>query len=280
MPELTEVTSGLAFPEGPIAMPDGSVVLVEMFGPRLTRVHPDGTKETIAEVPGGPNGAARRPGRPGLRLQQRRPLHRDRHGRADVPRAGHQGPTTSAAASRPSTRRPARSTISTPNATAGRCGPRTTWCSTPTAASTSPTTASSTTRSGSHHLAGIYYAKADGSAITRGRLPGRRPQRHRPVARRHHAVLGRDLAGPDHAARRSRRPASSPSPASSTRRSASTASPASSCSTRWPSTATATSASRRSSTAACRSSRPPASSSTSCATGDSSPPTSASAATT
>ena len=36
MPELTEVANGLAFPEGPIAMPDGSVVLVEMFGPRLT----------------------------------------------------------------------------------------------------------------------------------------------------------------------------------------------------------------------------------------------------
>ncbi len=58
MSELTEVTSGLKFPEGPIAMPDGTVILVEMFGPRLTRVHPDGTKETIAEIPGGPNGAA------------------------------------------------------------------------------------------------------------------------------------------------------------------------------------------------------------------------------
>jgi gluconolactonase len=58
MPELVEVTSGLRFPEGPIAMPDGSVILVEMFGPRLTRVQPDGTKQTIAEVKGGPNGAA------------------------------------------------------------------------------------------------------------------------------------------------------------------------------------------------------------------------------
>jgi gluconolactonase len=58
MSELTEVTSGLQFPEGPIAMADGSVILVEMFGPRLTRVHPDGRKETIAEIPGGPNGAA------------------------------------------------------------------------------------------------------------------------------------------------------------------------------------------------------------------------------
>ena len=57
-PELTEVASGLEFPEGPIWMPDGSVVLVEMFGPRLTRVCRDGTKKTIAEIPGGPNGAA------------------------------------------------------------------------------------------------------------------------------------------------------------------------------------------------------------------------------
>ena len=58
MPELVEVVAGLRFPEGPIAMADGSVVLVEMFGPRLTRVLPDGTTEVIAEIPGGPNGAA------------------------------------------------------------------------------------------------------------------------------------------------------------------------------------------------------------------------------
>lgn len=61
MSQLTEVASELKFPEGPIGMPDGSVILVEMFGPRLTRVHPDGTKETIAEIPGGPNGAAMGP---------------------------------------------------------------------------------------------------------------------------------------------------------------------------------------------------------------------------
>ena len=57
-PILTEVASGLQFPEGPIAMPDGSVVLVEMFGLRLTRVEPDGSTSTVAEIPGGPNGAA------------------------------------------------------------------------------------------------------------------------------------------------------------------------------------------------------------------------------
>jgi gluconolactonase len=61
MAELREITSGLRFPEGPIAMPGGSVVLVEMFGPAVSRVKPDGTKEVIAEIPGGPNGLAAGP---------------------------------------------------------------------------------------------------------------------------------------------------------------------------------------------------------------------------
>lgn len=52
------IATGLEFPEGPIAMPDGSVILVEIRGRRLTRVHPDGRKEVIARIPGGPNGAA------------------------------------------------------------------------------------------------------------------------------------------------------------------------------------------------------------------------------
>jgi gluconolactonase len=48
----------LRFPEGPIALPDGSVVLVEIRGGDLTRVLPDGTTETVAHLGGGPNGAA------------------------------------------------------------------------------------------------------------------------------------------------------------------------------------------------------------------------------
>ena len=85
-PELTEIAHGLRFPEGPIAMPDGSVVLVEMFGPRLTRVHPDGSTETIAEIPGGPNGAAVGPDGALLRVQQRGVVHAGRPRWADVPR--------------------------------------------------------------------------------------------------------------------------------------------------------------------------------------------------
>ena len=35
-PELTLIAAGLAFPEGPIALPDGSIVLVEIKAGRLT----------------------------------------------------------------------------------------------------------------------------------------------------------------------------------------------------------------------------------------------------
>ena len=52
------VAEGLQFPEGPIAMADGSVVLVEIQRQTLTRVRPDGTQEIIAKLGGGPNGAA------------------------------------------------------------------------------------------------------------------------------------------------------------------------------------------------------------------------------
>jgi gluconolactonase len=52
------VTDGLRFPEGPVAMADGSVILVEIRRGTLTRVLPDGKHEVIAELGGGPNGAA------------------------------------------------------------------------------------------------------------------------------------------------------------------------------------------------------------------------------
>jgi gluconolactonase len=58
MAEVRELCSGLKFPEGPVAMPDGSVVLVEIGGGTVTRVAEDGKAEVVAEVGGGPNGAA------------------------------------------------------------------------------------------------------------------------------------------------------------------------------------------------------------------------------
>lgn len=56
--DLELVTDGLEFPEGPIAMADGSIILTEIKGKRLTRVSPDGRKEAVVETGGGPNGAA------------------------------------------------------------------------------------------------------------------------------------------------------------------------------------------------------------------------------
>ena len=61
MIEYRTITDGLRFPEGPIAMPDGSIILVEIEAGRLTRVLPDGAKEVVAEPGGGPNGAAMGP---------------------------------------------------------------------------------------------------------------------------------------------------------------------------------------------------------------------------
>jgi gluconolactonase len=56
--EMALVCEGLEFPEGPVAMADGSVILTEIMGRRITRVAPDGSKEVLAETGGGPNGAA------------------------------------------------------------------------------------------------------------------------------------------------------------------------------------------------------------------------------
>ena len=56
--ELRTLAEGLQFPEGPVAMPDGSVLLVEIRRGTLTRVAPDGTTSVVAECGGGPNGAA------------------------------------------------------------------------------------------------------------------------------------------------------------------------------------------------------------------------------
>lgn len=58
---LTILAEGLAFPEGPVALPDGDVLLVEVLAGRLSRVTPDGRVSTVAELGGGPNGAAMGP---------------------------------------------------------------------------------------------------------------------------------------------------------------------------------------------------------------------------
>ncbi|HRY24259.1 MAG TPA: SMP-30/gluconolactonase/LRE family protein, partial [Geminicoccaceae bacterium] len=55
---MRELTNGLLFPEGPVALPDGSVALVEIARKTVTVVEADGTKRVLAEPGGGPNGLA------------------------------------------------------------------------------------------------------------------------------------------------------------------------------------------------------------------------------
>jgi gluconolactonase len=61
MIDMEIVTEGLRFPEGPVALADGSVLVVEIERQTLTRVRPDGGIEIVAQLGGGPNGAAMGP---------------------------------------------------------------------------------------------------------------------------------------------------------------------------------------------------------------------------
>jgi gluconolactonase len=56
--KFRQIADGLKFPEGPVALGDGSVVVVEIPTGLLWRIWPNGSKEVLADVGGGPNGAA------------------------------------------------------------------------------------------------------------------------------------------------------------------------------------------------------------------------------
>jgi gluconolactonase len=58
MPDIRIIATGLGFPEGPVWMQDGSVILGEISGARVTRVMPDGSQHEIGKAGGGPNGVA------------------------------------------------------------------------------------------------------------------------------------------------------------------------------------------------------------------------------
>ncbi len=60
MSDYVVIAEGLSFPEGPVAMDDGSVIVVESLGGRITRCW-NGRKETVCDVGDGPNGAAMGP---------------------------------------------------------------------------------------------------------------------------------------------------------------------------------------------------------------------------
>ena len=52
------IAEDLWFPEGPVWVGDGSLLVVEIRRKTLTRIWPDGGKQVVAELGGGPNGAA------------------------------------------------------------------------------------------------------------------------------------------------------------------------------------------------------------------------------
>ena len=68
-----EITSGLLFPEGPVAMPDGSVILVEIARQTLTRVTPDGKLTLLTKEFTRPNGIAFSPDEKTLYVAQSDP---------------------------------------------------------------------------------------------------------------------------------------------------------------------------------------------------------------
>ncbi len=52
------MAEGLRFPEAPVALSDGSVLLVEIAAGRITRVSPEGERSVVGTPGGGPNGLA------------------------------------------------------------------------------------------------------------------------------------------------------------------------------------------------------------------------------
>src|ERR1700733_4139608 len=58
MAKIEVLAEGLNFPEGPIVMPDGTLLVVEIKSGHLTAVAASGKLTRIVQLGGGPNGAA------------------------------------------------------------------------------------------------------------------------------------------------------------------------------------------------------------------------------
>ena len=56
--QMRVVATGLEFPEGPVVLPNGDLLVTEIRAGRLTRITPAGEKSVFAVTGGGPNGAA------------------------------------------------------------------------------------------------------------------------------------------------------------------------------------------------------------------------------
>ncbi len=57
-PDITDLATGLFFPEGPVWRPDGTLYTTELGGRCVTRIAPDGTVSRASDNGGSPNGAA------------------------------------------------------------------------------------------------------------------------------------------------------------------------------------------------------------------------------
>ena len=55
---MQEITTGLKFPEGPVALQDGSLLVCEVAGNAIHRIAADGTRSIAARLGGCPSGAA------------------------------------------------------------------------------------------------------------------------------------------------------------------------------------------------------------------------------
>jgi gluconolactonase len=58
MADVRIVASNFGFPEGPVVMSDGAVILTEIAGRCCTRIGPDGARSKVGNAGGGPNGLA------------------------------------------------------------------------------------------------------------------------------------------------------------------------------------------------------------------------------
>src|SRR5258708_35790453 len=58
MSEVRIVATGLGFPEGPVVLQDGSVILTEIRNNRCSRITSDGKVSLFSATGGGPNGLA------------------------------------------------------------------------------------------------------------------------------------------------------------------------------------------------------------------------------
>ena len=140
MADVRIMATGLGFPEGPVAMPDGSVVLTEIRNRRVSRIASDGTVTMLSDTGGGPNGLAIGPDGALFCCNNGGSRYVAGSSMGVGPLEGYVGGWIE--------RIDAKTGATKPSLLRGRrqqaCQPRTIWCSTSMAVSISPTSANAT----------------------------------------------------------------------------------------------------------------------------------------